>query len=404
MNILQIGTLDNAGGAASISWILKKRLEEKGYSMPMFVGTKLSDAPDVFQIPRTLHHYVYYALSNDINFSKTDWIMDTKEFKEADVIHIHNLHGWFFNLKTLERMSELKPIVWTLHDMWAITSHCCHSYDGKLKDGFYQCRSLSDYPRITWHNEKYLERTKRKIYNNSNINLVSPSMWLKEKVQHSVLKDKRMDLIYNGIDQTIFKPSDTVSTRQELKIPLDKKVVLFMSDGGKNNPFKGWDFVRSVVEEFKHDDTVLFICLGGKESGVDGTYKNLLYVPRIDSKELLSKYFSASDIFLYPSLADNCPLVVLEALACGMPVVTFNTGGIPELVEHLEDGYVAKYKDGQDLIKGVEYILGLSAEEIKAMQDRSRSKVMNYFTADNMVAQYEKVYVEIIQAFKKSDI
>jgi len=119
--------------------------------MPMFVSEKKSHKTDVFEIPRQIHRYFQILLSNDIDYSKTDWILDTKEFKEADVVHLHNLHSWFFNLKTLEKISKLKPVIWTLHDMWAITPHCAHSYECELKDGFYQCPSLSSYPRIAWH-------------------------------------------------------------------------------------------------------------------------------------------------------------------------------------------------------------------------------------------------------------
>lgn len=399
MNILQIGTIDNVGGAASISWSLKKKLEEKGYIMPMFVSDKKSDNKDVFIIPQTLHKYFQILLSNDIDYSKTDWILGTKEFKEADVVHLHNIHGWFFNLKTLEKISKLKPVVWTLHDMWAITPHCAHSYNCKLKDGFYHCPSLNSYPRITWHNEKYLSWRKKSIYKNSNFNIVVPSLWLKDKVEESVLNDKEIDLIYNGIDENIFKILDKKEAQKELGIPLDRKVILFLSDGGRKNEFKGWNFIESVINKYKEDRNILFICVGGEENGIDPKYSNLLYVSRVSDKTILSKYFSASDAFLYPSLADNCPLVILEAMACGIPIVTFNTGGIPELVKHLENGYIAKYKDSDDLIKGISYILNLDSEEINRIKIASRLKLVSNFTVEKMVNQYEELYIRIIKKF-----
>jgi glycosyltransferase involved in cell wall biosynthesis len=297
-------------------------------------------------------------------------------------------------------MSRLKPVVWTLHDMWAITPHCAYSYECELKNGFYQCPSMNSYPQIFWNNEKYLSWRKRNIYNKSKFNLVVPSLWLKNKVEKSVLKNKDIDLIYNGIDENIFKISENNSSRQELGLPLDKKIVLFLSDGGKNNPAKGWFYVESVVKRF-NDDNTLFLCLGGKESGRDDVYNNLLYIPRISDKEKLSKYFSASDVFLFPSLADNCPLVILEAMACGIPIVTFDTGGIPELVKHLENGYIAKYKDVEDLTKGVEYIFGLDNEKITNIKNKSRESVTTKYTIDKMVDQYEMLYDKIIKNYKK---
>lgn len=400
MNILQIGTNDIVGGAASVSWLLKKELEKRGYIMPMFVSDKKSKDIDVFKIPQQLNKYFQMLLSNDIDFSKTDWILDTKEFKDADIIHLHNLHGWYFNLKTLEKMSKLKPIVWTLHDMWAMTPHCAHSYDCELKDGFYQCMSLNSYPRITWNNENYLSGCKKNIYDNSKLNLVVPSLWLKNKVKESVLKDKDIDLIYNGIDENIFNISDKINARQELEISLNKKVILFLSDGGKRNEFKGWNFIEKVVEEFKDDNNVLFLCVGGKETAKDKKYNNLLYISKISDKKVLAKYFSASDIFLYPSLADNCPLVVLEAMACGVPIVTFNTGGIPELVTHLDNGYIAKYKDFLDLINGVNYILNLDDRALEDIKNKSRMKVVTNFTVNKMASQYEELYAKILKSKK----
>jgi glycosyltransferase involved in cell wall biosynthesis len=399
MNILQIGTVDNKGGAASVSWIIKKKLEEKGHRMPMFVSEKKSNSTDVFSIPRRLHRYIHFLFSNDLDLSSTDWIIKTKEFKEADIIHLHNIHGWYFNIKTLQKMSKLKPVVWTLHDMWAITPHCAYSYDCELKNGFFQCPSMKSYPQIFWHAEKYLAWRKKNIYAKSNFSLITPSLWLKNMVEKSILKYKKNDLIYNGVDENIFKISDKTSSRKQLEIPLNKKIILFLSDGGKNNPAKGWLYVESVVKKF-NDDGILFICIGGKENGKDETYNNLLYVSRISNKEILSKYFSASDVFLFPSLADNCPLVILEAMACGLPIVTFNTGGIPELVEHLENGYVAKYKDSEDLIRGINYVLNLEKDQILQITTKSRKKIEGNFTIDIMVSQYETLYRKIIQNFK----
>ena len=392
MNILQIGTTDKIGGAASISWSLKKRLEKMRYKMPMFVADKKSNEEDVFEIPRKVHKYVQILLSNDIDYSKTDWIINTKEFKEADIVHLHNLHGWFFNLKTLEKISKLKPVVWTLHDMWAITPHCAHSFDCELKKGFYQCPSLNSYPRIAWHNEKYLTRRKRNIYKNSNIEIVVPSLWLKKEVESSVLGDKNIRLIYNGVDINIFKKSDKIESRKELNIPLDKKVILFISDGGKNNPYKGWEYVEKIIKKFKERDDMYFICIGGDNNLLYKQDSNVHYVPKISDPAILAKYYSSADFFLYPSLADSFGLVVAESMSCGTPVLTFETGGILEIVEHKINGYIAKYRDTEDLIIGLEYLLNLSEFEYNIMSDNSIKRIKDNFTEEKMIEKYVELY------------
>jgi glycosyltransferase involved in cell wall biosynthesis len=284
--------------------------------------------------------------------------------------------------------------------MWSITPFCAYSYGGKLKNGFYQCSSLKSHPRILWHNERYLMNKKRKIYNKSKFDLVAPSKWLKDKVDSSVLKEKDCHLIYNGIDQHIFKKNTNINYRKELNLDKNKKIILFLSDGGKNNPAKGWGFVEGVIKNFKNREDVMFLCIGGSERGVDDKYKNLLYIPRIKDKKLLASYFSAADMFLFPTLADNCPLTVLEAMSCGTPIVTFKTGGVPELVKHLRNGYVADYKNSDDLINGVKYILNLSKDDLLKISENSRDDVLNNFTIDKMVDQYIDLYRKKIKEFE----
>ncbi|MFA6430422.1 MAG: glycosyltransferase [Candidatus Paceibacterota bacterium] len=400
MKILQIGTADKSGGAALISWAIKKAMEKIGNKVSMFVGVKFSDDPNVFLIKRRIfykyYRYLCYLLSNDIDLFKTGWITKTKPFKEADIVHFHNIHGWFFNLKTFQKISTLKPTVWTLHDEWAITPYCAYAFDGELKNGFYQCNDLNIYPRMFWHNEKYLMHRKKKLYNNSNVTLVVPSMWLKNKVEKSVLKDKKIHLIYNGIDINIFKKTEKNEARKKLGITVDKKIILFVSDGGENNPFKGWVHVEKVLEKYKNDSSVHFLCIGGNSDKKNSIGSNITYVPKIKDPSLLAKYYSSADVFLYPSLADSFGLVVAEAMSCGTPVVTFETGGIPEIVDHEKNGYVAKYRDQEDLENGLKYILGKSDYDLLSMSNNAIDKIKDNFTEEIMTRNYLRLYESLI--------
>ena len=132
MNILQLGTIDNRGGAAIISWELRKKLISLGHKVDTFVRYKYSNEPNVFLIPRKRYQdWLVKLFANDLKFAKTNYIINTPEFKKADIIHCHNLHSNFFNLKTLKKMSEVKPIVWTMHDMWAFTGGCTDEFKCK---------------------------------------------------------------------------------------------------------------------------------------------------------------------------------------------------------------------------------------------------------------------------------
>lgn len=403
MNILQINTVDTKGGAAKVAYSLKKELEKRGHKTSMLVGRKYSENSDIKLLNDTqsflgkVRRKLAYWLANDIDVFSSDHILKTPEFKSADIVHCHNLHTNYFNLNTLEKISKIKPVVWTFHDMWPLTAHCAHAFDGALKNnGFFTCPGLDIYPPIAWNNEKYLENKKLKIYANSNFNIVTPSKWLAKKVSQSILKDKPLLVIYNGINTNIFKPlrSDLNKLRSDLGLPLNRRIVLIVAKGGASNPWKGGDYAQEIVRAFKDDPRAFFVDLGGN-TRQDGP--NIRTAGFVANTATLAQYYSAADILLYPSIADNCPLVVLEAMACGLPVVSFDTGGIPELIEHKINGYIAEYKDTNDLRVGVEYLLNLPSQEIEKMGQYSLNKIAAGFTIEKTAEQYINLYEKSIK-------
>ena len=401
MNILQINTADTKGGAGKVAYQLQNELKKQGHNSALFVSKKYSKdsnvkliSPDSNLRRRILKKLTYY-LANDLDFFSSKYILKMPEFKDADIVHCHNLHTNYFNLSALEKISAIKSIVWTFHDMWPMTAHCAHSFDGKLKEnGFFTCPSLNIYPPIAWHNEKYLEKKKAKIYNNSNFHIVTPSGWLADKVGQSMLKDKPLSVIYNGIDASVFKPHNKQECRKSLDLPLDKQIILTIAKRGQSNPWKGGNYAQRVFKAFVSDSRTFFIDLGGDISNNNRGMKTVSY---ISDPVVLTRYYSAADILLYPSIADNCPLVVLEAMACGLPVVSFNTGGIPELVEHKVNGYIAKYKDTGDLKNGIEYLLNLPNRESEQMRQYSIEKIKTGFTVEKMTDQYIELYFKILK-------
>lgn len=396
MNILAINTSDRRGGAAEVSWGIKTELERRGHAVNLFVDNKYSNDAYVTPIRRSKWiNRISRCLATDIDFWMSDAILETEEFKKADIVHCHNLHGNYFKLSTLEKISRVKPIVWTFHDMWPITPHCAHALDCCVKDGLFQCPSLDTYEKILWHNEKYLSWKKKGIYRNSNFNIVVPSVWLKEKVSQSILSEKSIQLIPNGIDTSSFKKRDALECRAKHSLPQGKKIVLFVASGGKSNEWKGWDYTESVISHFKDNDDFLFVCIGG--NGLKEVSDNIVYIPYVEDKSILSEYFSSADVFLFTSIAENFPLVVLEAMGSGTPVVSFDVGGVKEAVIHKENGYIAEYKNVDDLIRGVDYIFSLSSDEIKKMSDVSAKRAQDTFSLQTMVAGYLELYETLLQ-------
>jgi len=398
LNILQINTTDQKGGAAKVAYRLKNGLKKLGHETSMFVGRKYTNDENIFilndlkSFGQRVRKKLAYYLANDIDLFNSDKIIKTEVFKKADIIHCHNLHSYYFNLNTLKKISKLKPIVWTFHDMWPITPHCAHSFDGPLKNGFWQCPSLEIFPPLKWHNEKYLEKIKRGIYSQSIFQIAVPSRWLKNKVEESLLGSKEINLIYNGIDTEIFKPYPKEETRKKLNLPLDKKIVLSVVKKGQSNPWKGGNYIGEAISALKNQKEVIFICIGG-----DFADQRVINVPFIDDERLLALYYSASDLLLHPSIAETFGLTIAEGMACGLPIVSFITGSIPELVDHGSNGLLAAYKNSADLISKLSLALNSPSGRLKEMSLNAQNKVKNNFTLDIMVNNYLQLYNKILR-------
>ncbi|KKT73912.1 MAG: Glycosyl transferase group 1 [Microgenomates group bacterium GW2011_GWA2_44_7] len=396
MNFLFIGTTDALGGAAKISWDLKNALKEQGHATSMFVADKRSQDASVKIIPRQKwRKYLGFLLATD-DLLSSDWILKTPEYKNADIVHCHNLHGRYFNLSTLQEMSIEKPVIWTLHDEWAITPHCVCTFEGKeMKNGLFICQDKNTPPRILWDNTKYLLWRKNSIYKKSRLHIVTPSQWLMERVEKTILNLQDVRLIHNGIDADAFKMSDKNIARQKLGLPSDKKIILFLADDAKNNIWKGWNYVEEVIGKYKDNKNLFFIIAGNYAYHPDED--NVKHILHMNKKEDVALYYSAADIFLFTSVAENFPLVILEAMSCGLPIVSFDVGGVKEAVIHKENGYISTYKDTRSLIEGIEYILNLNANELEAMSKSSIKRIQDYFTSTIMINNYLNLYLELLR-------
>jgi len=381
MKILVIGTIDNKGGAALISWELRKKLRAAGHTVTTFVRYKYSGEPDVFIIPRKRYQdWLVKLFANDLMFAWTDYLLETKEFKEADIVHCHNLHSNFFDLKTLQKMSLQRPLIWTLHDMWAFTGFASDS--ATLKNP-----NKKKFLLFLWDNTSRLLRIKKKIYEKSKLHIVAVSEWLKKEVQKSVLGNQSITRIYNGIDTEIFKPYDKTLARKELGLPLDKKIVAC--------GIKGWVDSNKIIDDYAGRDDIFFAAIG--HSNIQTKNKNFTHFPYTENKKLLCLYLSAADVFLYPTPGDSFGLISAESLSCGTPVVTYNIDALPEIVSHKETGYVAEYENLNDAKNGIEYILNLSKDNYALMSAKARERIASNFSREKMCAEYLVLYKKILE-------
>lgn len=399
MNILSINKADLVGGAGQLAYNLNTELVSRGHKVASFVCDKSSQNTNVQVIPRSKSiFYLSHLLGTDINLFKTDYILETPEFKQADIIHCHNLHGHYFNLSTLAKMAKLKPVVWTLHDMWALTPYCSHSFSAPDAQGFYSCTANSSKSWCKRRNWRFLRGSKADLYKELDVDLVVPSLWLQSKLEASVLMDKKHHLIHNGINLAS-RPDRKQSSqlRQKLGLPLDKKIVLFVASGGKDNIWKGWTYAEQVITAYQNRLDTLFVCIGGDKS-VDNNPHNLLFVDYLADKRLLAEYYACADAFLLSSTAESFALVVLEAMFAGLPIVSFAVGAVPELIIHRTNGYIAQYLDSQDLIAGLNFVLDLDESAMSNILSNNQVLVSNHFSLSSMTSRYLELYQTILQS------
>ncbi|MGE5498035.1 MAG: glycosyltransferase, partial [Syntrophothermus sp.] len=404
MNITHINTLDSVGGAAKVAFRLAEEQFKHGHSSGMLVQAKIStNAPfPVYEVFEK-HANEYFPLEKEglqyYSFQMSHGLPGNAEVRKADVLHLHNIHGGYFNPFSLSLLAMIKPVVWTLHDMHSITGHCAHSLDcDKWQNKCGECPGLGIYPSIPVDRTARLLKEKKDIYSNSFFNVVTPSYWLKSKLEKSILSDHYAEVIHNGIDTNLFRPINKKEVRKKFKIPENINIVGCVAHGGIENEWKGGDYISEILKSIvlKYPDTV-FLNIGASGQSSD---PHIINIPFVEDEAMLSEIYSLLDVFLFTSIAENCPLVILEALSCGVPIVTFNTGGIPELVRNGLDGYVAGYKNIAEAIKCLEVILTEKNKRI-AFGSNARESALKQFDHRIIAGKYEKIYQKTIGDFIK---
>lgn len=296
------------------------------------------------KIESFFHYYVGTLLGLNGFFSiYGTWqlIRDLKKYS-PDIIHLHNLHGFCVNLPMLFRYIKKKNInvVWTLHDCWTFTGHCAHFTMvkcDKWKTGCGGCQQLNVYPQTRIDNTKYAYKLKKKRFTSvENMVLVTPSQWLADLVKQSFLKDYMVKVIHNGIDLSVFKPMSS-SFRRKYHIPDSKSVLLGVADDwGKR---KGLDIFVELSKRLAPDEYQ--IVLVGTNNKIDASLPgNIISIHRTENRQELAEIYSAADLFVNPTREENYPTVNMEAIACGTPVLTFKTGGSPEILNEQTGGVV----------------------------------------------------------------
>lgn len=281
--------------------------------------------------------------------------------KNADIIYLHWTLMGFLNLSNIKQLLKLKkPVIIIMHDMWHITGGCHHSFScEKYTSGCFDCQIFPGNKKNDLSTKGF--KRKLKLYSKyDNLSFVSPSRWLYDCAKKSLLtKNKPIFYIPNAIDNKLFKPVDKSTARYILNIQSSEIIITFGAVK-VDSPYKGWAYLQKALTLLKQDEqfknTLILIFGGGYNKLIaDSIPFNTKFMGYLQDDYSKSLVYNATDVFVVPSLADNQPTTVMESMCCGTPVVGFDVGGIPDMIIHKENGYLAKYKNSEDIVTGIKF-------------------------------------------------
>jgi len=418
MRITIVNTSDSRGGAAIAALRLFNSLIKVLPDTKMLVREKLTQTPGIIGLSNTGFKRIknqFYFLFERLSFmprakSKDFWfafspanigqsITDIPEIKEADIIHLHWIHMGFLSIKDIRNLVKTgKPIVWSLHDMWAFTGGC--HYAGSCTNFMKACGNCAFLSMPSNKDFSYrIHKKKMKLFESANINFIAVSNWMAENAKKSsLIGNSSITVLPNPIDTEIYKPANKIAIREELGLPKDRFLVLSGAANLKDKR-KGFAFLVDALSQIAENRPGISDKYGlisfGKSSDVELNAIPVYPQSYLKDDKDIAKLYQAADVFVLPTLEDNLPSTVMEALSCGTPVVAFNTGGIPDMVEHKINGYLAELRNVDDLITGIEWIE--NHPEIEQIRNNGRQKVLQNFSMEVVTEKYVSFYKDLLK-------
>lgn len=416
MKILLLNTSDTSGGASQACNRLYRALRQAGADVQFWVNEKNSGDSDI----RSFNKNIFQKTVSEIRFAaeKISLYPRLKNWRDifffspantgmdisahpavqwADVIHLHWFNHGFLSLGSLQKLSGLgKKIVWTLHDMWAFTGGChysrgCLAFKANCGNCPYLREGGADDLSVKIRNRKYA------VYNKDVFSFVTCSQWLADIAsQSALLREFDIHPIPNPIDVNVFKPVEKKIARGNLGLADDKFYILFASQN-LGDERKGFRYLKEALDILARRNPEIrghaeLIVFGKTKVDLQSLLPFKLHpLGMLSSSEKIAMSYNAADIFVLPSLEDNLPNTVMESLSCGIPVVAFNTGGIPEMIDHGSNGFLAAQRSANELAEGISKIIRNEAP-YQSLSDNARRKVLDNFTNDRVSRKYIEVY------------
>jgi len=385
MKILQVNTSDSGGGAEKSAYALFSNYRESGHKSWLAVGNKYLTDDDIFEIPnlRSYNHNsqnfnrnslksisflinlvfskgkrkFFYLLGRELfDFPGTRHLLELPPEK-PDILHLHNLHGNYFDLRYLPQLSKEIPTIINLRDMWLLTGHCAYSKGcERWKNGCGNCPDLSIYPSIRVDSTRKNFKTKNDIFKKSKLYLTTPSVWLKEQISHSFLSIFPIKVIPNGIDLSIFKPGSRIAARKKLNLPEDAKIILSIL----HNEFKNKDLIFETINKIAVEHNIDYVHINlqrEKQPNVISNNIKTVFPAFVKDPNIMALYYQASDLFIHSASGEIFGRTIAEAMACELPVVGMDNQAVSELIEDSVTGFLVPYGDTDLMAQRISEIL-----------------------------------------------
>jgi len=420
LRILQVSYSDRGGGAHLSAYNLMRAYRARGHASWLAVGKRETVDPDVFEIENdgartawarwwarrsTLPRPLIGRIRGAGRFSRAwasaslavgeprryiDRTLGREDFRHLgtwkllelppvppDVVHCHNLHGDYFDLRALPWLSASAPVVLDVRDLWLTTGHCAHPVDcGRWRTGCGSCPDLDTYPQVRRDSTAFNWRRKRDLYAASRLYVTAPSQWTVDRVRRSILTAAAYRVVPNGIDLETFRPGDRGHARRALGLAEDAFVVLFVA----HSEYRDLPTMEAALAQLVgHGRELRFVCLGAADDSTrrlgDGT---LTSVPFVFDQGRVALYYQAANVYLHAAHAETFGRSVAEALACASPVVATAVGGIPEIVRDGETGFLTAAGDAEALAQRMQLLLDDNDMRTRLAAEAARDAVARF--------------------------
>jgi glycosyltransferase involved in cell wall biosynthesis len=412
MEALIISTSDIEGGCGRAAYRLHQGLRQRGMSSRMLVREKLSDDRAV-TAEKTLRTRLGATVESlplkqypqrDHTLFSSQWFPDQLAHKVAqlnpDLINLHWACSGFLQIETLPKLKQ--PVVWTLHDMWAFTGGCHYTQEcDRYQQSCGNCPQLHSQKSSDLSHQIWQRKAKAWSQNGllTRLTIVTPSQWLAHCVRSSSLfRQVRVEVIPNGLDTELYRPLDQRAAREILRLPQNKKLILFGALGATSDERKGFQLLQPALQSLRQSssasDIELVIFGASRPEKPPELGFPIHYLGRLNDDLSLVLVYSAADVFVAPSRQDNLPNTVVEAIACGTPCAAFKVGGMPDILQHEYNGFLAQPFDTADLARGIDWILG--GDRHQQLRHQARQTALTGFTLPLQAQRYSALFQDVL--------